>query len=346
MISRNSMQSGKNSSFKNNLLHFGLCLMALGYSVNLYAQPCVTPVNLCAEEPATFTEMDQAFPVNVGCFDAQYTAFFTFSTNELLNPGQVTISVSSVICSDLIGPQDVYAVVVQATMGDCNQAGYVPLGDCGSGNADFIFNSGDLLPDTPYLLILGTNTDPFANLCEASVTISGPAVDIDACCDGQIALGDPWLMSVIGGTQPFGQPASYTWYPPETLDNSASSDPTAYPEETTTYEVTGTVGNCTVTDFVTVFVGPPINIPNTFTPNGDLINDLWLLAGIQRFEGVLVTVFDRWGQQIYKSLGYTQPWDGTNNGKKLPTATYYYVIELNSLDIKIPPITGSVTLIH
>jgi gliding motility-associated-like protein len=93
-------------------------------------------------------------------------------------------------------------------------------------------------------------------------------------------------------------------------------------------------------------VGPPINIPNTFTPNGDLINDLWLLAGIQRFEGALVTVYDRWGQQLFKSLGYTQPWDGTNGGKKLPTATYYYVIELNSLDVDIPPITGSVTLIH
>lgn len=325
---------------------FGLVLTLLIWRGIALAQPCVTPANLCAEEPATSTGMDQAFPVNVGCFDVQYTAFFTFTTNELLNPGPVTVSVSQITCDDGLGPQEIFAVVVEATMGDCNQAGYVIQGSCSSGTDEFSFDSANLLPDSPYLIILGTNTDPFLNLCEASVTISGTAVDIDACCDGQIALGDPWPISVIGGTQPFGQPAQYIWYPPETLDNPASANPVAYPEETTTYEVTGTVGNCSVTDFITVFVGPPINIPNTFTPNGDLINDLWLLAGIQRFEGALVTVYDRWGQQLFKSLGYTQPWDGTNGGKKLPTATYYYVIELNSLDVDIPPITGSVTLIH
>jgi hypothetical protein len=45
-------------------------------------------------------------------------------------------------------------------------------------------------------------------------------------------------------------------------------------------------------------------------------------------------------------VGYAQPWDGTRGGKFLPTGVYYYVIELNSLDVNIEPVTGFVTLVH
>jgi hypothetical protein len=49
---------------------------------------------------------------------------------------------------------------------------------------------------------------------------------------------------------------------------------------------------------------------------------------------------------VFKALGYAQEWDGTNKGKFLPSATYYYVIELNSLAVNIPPVVGFVTIIH
>ena len=72
-----------------------------------------------------------------------------------------------------------------------------------------------------------------------------------------------------------------------------------------------------------------IEIPSGFTPNNDNIHDEWIIYGLNDFPDVLVTVYNRWGQEVYISQGYYNPWDGKYNGVDLPTAAYYYVIELN-----------------
>ena len=71
-----------------------------------------------------------------------------------------------------------------------------------------------------------------------------------------------------------------------------------------------------------------IEIPTGFTPNGDGIHDEWNIYGLYHFSDVLVKIFNRWGQQVFESNGYNVPWDGKYNGKDLPNATYYYIIEL------------------
>jgi len=53
-------------------------------------------------------------------------------------------------------------------------------------------------------------------------------------------------------------------------------------------------------------------------------------------------IFNRYGQLVFESKGYTKPWDGTMNGKQLPFGTYYYVIEPGN---GRQPVTGYVTLI-
>ena len=47
---------------------------------------------------------------------------------------------------------------------------------------------------------------------------------------------------------------------------------------------------------------------------------------------MIVKIYNRWGQELFSSSGYPMPWDGKYNGVDLPTATYYYVIELNESD--------------
>jgi gliding motility-associated-like protein len=69
-----------------------------------------------------------------------------------------------------------------------------------------------------------------------------------------------------------------------------------------------------------------IEIPNTFTPNNDGINDTWVIQGLDNNQAVLVRVFTRYGTQIFESYGYGVPWNGEYKGKKLPTGTYYYII--------------------
>ncbi|MDD4218307.1 MAG: gliding motility-associated C-terminal domain-containing protein, partial [Bacteroidales bacterium] len=71
-----------------------------------------------------------------------------------------------------------------------------------------------------------------------------------------------------------------------------------------------------------------IKIPNAFTPNGDNINDTWIIENIDMFPNASIYVFNRWGQQLYNAKMLDNPWDGTYNGKFVPTGTYMYVIDL------------------
>jgi gliding motility-associated-like protein len=92
-----------------------------------------------------------------------------------------------------------------------------------------------------------------------------------------------------------------------------------------------------------VTVGLSANIANTFTPNGDGINDYWQIDGIENYPDATVQVFTRYGQKIFDSKGYSTPFDGTYKGQKLPVGTYYYIINLSS---KCSLLSGSLTIIR
>jgi gliding motility-associated-like protein len=87
-----------------------------------------------------------------------------------------------------------------------------------------------------------------------------------------------------------------------------------------------------------------IVIPNAFTPNGDGINDTWFIEPLDLFDQSVTEVYSRYGQVVYRTIGYSNPWDGTNNGKALPPGTYYYVIDLRVN--REPKLTGSVTILR
>lgn len=71
-------------------------------------------------------------------------------------------------------------------------------------------------------------------------------------------------------------------------------------------------------------------IPNAISPNGDLKNDIWRLDFINAFyPNAEIEIYNRWGERLFYSRGYSIPWDGTYKGDPLPVATYYYVINLN-----------------
>lgn len=71
-------------------------------------------------------------------------------------------------------------------------------------------------------------------------------------------------------------------------------------------------------------------IPNAISPNGDGKNDVWKLNFIDLlYPKASVDIYNQWGQQIFTSIGYNVPWDGTYAGEPVPDGTYYYVINLN-----------------
>lgn len=67
---------------------------------------------------------------------------------------------------------------------------------------------------------------------------------------------------------------------------------------------------------------------NTFSPNGDGINDTWAIKHIEYYPNCTVNIFSRWGAKMFSSVGYRQQWDGQSSGIPVPTGTYYYVINL------------------
>ncbi|MXV52369.1 T9SS type B sorting domain-containing protein [Pedobacter sp. HMF7647] len=82
---------------------------------------------------------------------------------------------------------------------------------------------------------------------------------------------------------------------------------------------------------------------NTFTPNGDGINDTWSIMGVENDVTVTVRIYNRYGKIVFSSKGYPIPWNGLKNGERLPSGTYYYLIALKN-DSQV--LRGPVTIIY
>lgn len=86
---------------------------------------------------------------------------------------------------------------------------------------------------------------------------------------------------------------------------------------------------------VTASIEPcQITVYNGFTPDGDGINDSWIIENIENFPGNTVSIFNRWGSKVWSASNYdnvTTIWNGKNNdGAELTSGTYFYVIEIEN----------------
>ena len=80
------------------------------------------------------------------------------------------------------------------------------------------------------------------------------------------------------------------------------------------------------------------------SPNGELINDLWNISIKSSYPDMEVTIYNRWGQLVWKSgMGYPVPWDGKSNSADLPADSYHYSIYLHNGS---KPIVGDITIVR
>ena len=93
-------------------------------------------------------------------------------------------------------------------------------------------------------------------------------------------------------------------------------------------------GNGTISEDFFIEVSPCdvdtdiISIPNWFTPNGDGMNETWVIQGITAISKLMI--FDRSGKKVYEYDNYHNDWDGRdNNGNPMPSDTYWYVIHMS-----------------
>lgn len=146
--------------------------------------------------------------------------------------------------------------------------------------------------------------------------------------DQRIFEGDPAQLNGIAG----GTDVSYTWTPVYNITDAGILNPVVTPDSDTTYTLTVTSNNgCgSAADRVFIRVYKKIIIPNAFSPNNDGINDTWKIAKLDTYPDADISVFNRYGQLVFKSRGYAKEWNGQYNGQPLPVGTYYYVIDLKT----------------
>jgi gliding motility-associated-like protein len=131
------------------------------------------------------------------------------------------------------------------------------------------------------------------------------------------------------GSSASGTIVSYRWSPPDFLNDTTVLAPTIVrPQDDRTYRLTVTGrGACVSQDEMRMTVLRLPNPPNTFTPNGDGVNDVWDVRYLDQYPGCLVEVYAPTGTLLFRSVGYDRPWDGTHRGMPQPAGTYYYVID-------------------
>lgn len=144
---------------------------------------------------------------------------------------------------------------------------------------------------------------------------------------------------------------SYQWTPVSGLSNPNGQITNATPTETTNYTVAVTDGICVKSATVKVDVleiacdRTFVYIPNAFSPNGDLENDVLFVRSAVATK-ILFRIFDRWGELVFETRDQNIGWDGTFRGKLMDPDTYDYYLEATCIDGEEKVIKGNVTLLR
>ena len=165
---------------------------------------------------------------------------------------------------------------------------------------------------------------------------------INAGPDVSIIAGD--IYTIVGS----GSQGNYSWAPANNLSSANTLTTNASPTTTTTYTVSVTTAEgCTAADDIRITVIPYCVKPmEVFTPNGDGINDLWLITNGNCFVNAKAQVFNRYGGKVFESNDYKNNWNGVWNGKPVADGTYYYVIIYKLVNGKTVLQKGNLTILR
>lgn len=335
---------------------FTLLLMVL-LGFHAMGQSCAEIAShpLCAQTDEIIEQNLSAGSFQYGCFKTNSSFSYLLTTGG--RGGIVTLGIQRADCDYIqvdpitgtaqVALDSIFITLIRINrdLGACdtntyiNQVGcYLMLGESQT------FEFSGLPVHSDFMVVIGSNHNAtlFGD-CSINVWAFGEPLELGTTRNPSfIFAGQEAQISAEGQTPD----APVSWNPSEFVGSANSAVTNAFPTETMAFAAESKIGECLVSDTIYVIVGAAIDFFNAISPNGDNINDTWEILGVQKFPRAEVNIYDRWGQNVFRSIGYASPWDGTNRGKKLPTGSYYYVIELNSPVVYIEPYTGFISVIH
>ncbi len=169
------------------------------------------------------------------------------------------------------------------------------------------------------------------NGCTATETFlvdQGDTVDVNIIPDNAtIQSGDEVVFDVT--INPTVTNPTYTWTPGDGLSCTNCQNPTASPNQTTTYTVTVTSDEgCVGVDQAIINIIEPCAdpfLPTIFSPNGDGVNDQLCMYGTC-IQSMTLAIYNRWGEKMFESSSIEDCWDGKYRGKFVNSGTYVYKI--------------------
>ena len=169
-----------------------------------------------------------------------------------------------------------------------------------------------------------------------------PVISISSSLGNSISKGATTLLTATGGS-------SYQWSNASGIISGQNGPVlTVRPLQGTSYTVrVMNASGCITTQNVTIQVVDDfiqVNATNNFSPNGDGINDAWVVENIDAYPDHQLTIFDRGGRILYTVRNYGNNWDGRVNGSLLDEGTYFFVFKFNQPGIL--PKKGFITIVH
>ncbi|TVR81554.1 MAG: PKD domain-containing protein [Chitinophagaceae bacterium] len=193
-----------------------------------------------------------------------------------------------------------------------------------------IVYSGSCAPDT-HSVTVNVYLPPHVNAGNDQIVVSGSTVDLQATPNN-----NSWI---------------YEWEPYENID-CPECPQTTYFAENDGYvhvNVTDEYG-CVARDslYITTITecGADIFVPNTFTPNGDEINDKVYVRSREVQDIIFFRIFNRWGELLFETNDMSQGWDGRHNGIMLNADVFAYHVRATCGNGQIVEKYGNVTLLR
>ena len=319
----------------------GSCAASQTDSLTVHNLPLVTvnSATICAGNPATVTASGaHTYTWNTGAVGDSIIVSPTGNTNYTVTGTSVYGCVNTASATvNVHAPPTINVSSVTICAGTATTL-------TASGASSYTWNTGAttaFIIVTPTITtsytVSGTGTHNCITTDIATVTVNpipNLVVNSDTICPG-----DTSLLIAHGA-------ATYTWMPLAGLSGSFDSLIVASPTVTTIYTVTGTIASgCKNTTTFTITISNDstfcskatsstngaAQVHNAFSPNGDGLNDLFIIDNIGEFPNNQVYIYNRWGQLLWNKSNYNNTsvvWDGkTAEGTILYAGTYFYIIE-------------------